>query len=225
MPSLQLQLHLDLTCQVRQLSALLCLSSESPHKLLRVLHCSGSPLASCDAHMRCDAHFRVALEKTAYLPLLLLLACGPICSLIGGVSSVSIVVQSPFWRPCSFFLLGRCVDLNLLPASDGRPMAYVFVRAAKFMGLWTSSGSVPEVKVNCMSLILTDHLRVFSFCGGKIGLWSRIMLGCYISCAHFLSSHSLAFHRPPMITPPLIIGRLWSRVTIFTHHHLPFLPG
>ena len=59
------------------------LSSKSQNK-----NCSGSFI---DPGLH--AHFRVALEKTAYLPLLLL-ACGPICSLIGGVSSVSIVVQT-----------------------------------------------------------------------------------------------------------------------------------
>ena len=103
------------------------LSSESPNKLLRALHCSGSFIAP---GLPCPhAHFRVALEKTAYLPLLLL-ACGPICSLIGDVSTVSIVVQTALSLSITFLparsLRGPLISYR---PSDGRPMAYVFVRA------------------------------------------------------------------------------------------------
>ena len=157
-------------------------------RVSRVLLTSGSPLPSCS--FSCGVG-EDSVSSVAFACLRTDLLTDRRC-IIGEYCRAI-----PFLASMPFLLLGRCVDLNLLPASDGRPMAmaYVFVRAPKLGGLWTSSGSVPEVKVNCMSLILTDHLRVFSFCGGIIGLWGRIMLAFHTSCAHFLSSHSFAFHR------------------------------
>ena len=122
-----LQLHLDLTCQVRQ-SCQLC-------RLSRVSKAGPSQLRV--PYARCSFLFRVALEKRRVSSVALLsreAEADQFCSLIGRVSSVSLPLHFFLRSIRHFFLFGRCVDLNLLPASDGRPK--VLRACSKNSGAW-----------------------------------------------------------------------------------------